>query len=355
MFGGIPFLGRLGAQALYFPNFPFSFFSLNNALDLSMAAHLLLLGVGFLVFIRSGLRLAAPAGAFVAVSIMSSAFVGVKTLSFDQLVALAWLPWILYFAEKTITQRKSIQYVAGLSFSSAALILGGHPQFIYLFVGFVCVFVVSRVVDARTIFSLVPLSVSALFTVGVTALQIYATYSLNSSSVMAAKKSLDSLSVTAFLLPPNRAIAGVIGNPFSAMPIGVTGAGEAIAGLGFAAVLFAIVGCFALWRKRYFYTLASLLLMALVSVPLSFGPTSSIFEFFYKFVPGFGSARVPGRLLSISLVSIVILAGYGVNSIALCRKDALSRSVKSGIFASVVIFLLATTATPQQFPKNAMY
>jgi hypothetical protein len=349
MFGGVPFLGRLGAQALYFPNLPFSFFSLNTALDLSMAAHLLLLGIGFLVFIRSGLRLAAPAGSFVAVSVLASAFVGVKTLSFDQLVALACLPWILYFAEKVISQKNFYRYVAGLSVSASALILGGHPQFIYLFIGFSVLYIVTRIADTKAWHSVLPLSVGALLILGVTALQVYATYSLNSSSVMAAKKSIESLSSPAFLLPTNRAIAGVIGNPFSEMPIGVTGAGEAIAGFGFAAVLLAIVGCFALWSKKRYYSLVALFFAAIISVSLSFGPTSKIFEFFYKYVPGFGSARVPGRLLAIALVSIVILAAHGICHLGTTRKSGLNIFATYATLVFAILFALVSTATAQRF------
>ena len=165
MFGGVPFLGRISAQALYFPNLLFSFFQLNTAMDLIMAAHLLLLGFGVLVLIRFGLKLSAPAGSIAAITILTSAFVGVKTLSFDQLTAIAWLPWILFFLEKMITSERPYKYFSGLSLSVTALVFGGHPQFVYHFLGLSSLFAVSRLLDQRAWKSLTPLFTCAVATV----------------------------------------------------------------------------------------------------------------------------------------------------------------------------------------------
>ena len=315
MFGGVPFLGRLGAQALYFPNILFSFFQLNTAMDLIMAAHLLLLGFGVLVLIRFGLKLSAPAGSIAAITILASAFIGVKTLSFDQLIAMAWLPWILFFLEKMITSERPYKYFSGLSLSVTALIFGGHPQFAYLFLGLSSLFAVSRLVDQRAWKSLFPLLTCAAATVGVCLLQIYSTYALNASSVMGAKKSLESLSNGAYVLSTNRIFQGVVGNPFSNNPAAVSGAGEAIAGVSVFVLLLAAIGCYKLWASKQRITLATLAILGIVAVPLSVGPKWIFFEVFYDWVPGFGNARVPGRLLVFTLVCASLLAAYGIHFI----------------------------------------
>ena len=315
MFGGVPFLGRLGAQALYFPNLLFSFFQLNTAMDLIMAAHLLLLGFGVLVLIRFGLKLSAPAGSIAAITILASAFIGVKTLSFDQLIAMAWLPWILFFLEKMITSERPYKYFSGLSLSVTALIFGGHPQFAYLFLGLSSLFAVSRLVDQRAWKSLFPLLTCAAATVGVCLLQIYSTYALNASSVMGAKKSLESLSNGAYVLSTNRIFQGVVGNPFSSNPVAVSGAGEAIAGVSVFVLLLAAIGCYKLWTSEQRITLATLAVLGTVAVPLSVGPKWIFFEVFYNWVPGFGNARVPGRLLVFTLVCASLLAAYGIHFI----------------------------------------
>jgi len=342
IFGGVPFLGRISAQALYFPNFLFSFFQLNTAMDLIMAAHLLLLGFGVLVLIRFGLNLSAPAGSIAAITILTSAFVGVKTLSFDQLTAIAWLPWILFFLEKMITSERPYKYFSGLSLSVTALVFGGHPQFGYLFLGLSSLFAISRLLDLRAWKSLIPLFTCAVVTVGVCLLQVYSSYALTTSSVMGAKKSLESLSNSAFVLPTNRIFQGLVGNPFSNNPVSVSGAGEAIAGISVFVLMLAVVGCYKLWTSQQRITLATLAMLGTVAVPLSMGPKWTFFEVFYDWVPGFGNARVPGRLLGLTLVCATLLAAYGIHFIVESfqnEKIDKSIAVAAGVI-SILFFLL---------------
>ena len=342
MFGGVPFLGRLGAQALYFPNLPFAFFQLNTAMDLIMAAHLLLLGLGVLVLVRYGFGLSSPAGSIAAVTMLTSAFVGVKTMSFDQLIAVSWLPWILFFLEKTIGDKRPYKYFAGLALSVSALILGGHPQFVYLFLGLSSLFAISRLLDKKAWKSLVPLTACAGSTVGICLLQIYSTYSLNSSSVMGARKSLESLSNSAYVLPGDKIFQGLVGNPFSNNPVAVSGAGEAIAGASVFVFLLAILGCYKLWTSQQRLTMAVLVALGTIAVPLSVGPSWSFFEVFYNWVPGFGNARVPGRLLSLTLISTVILAAFGIQLVVETSQN--KKTPKSAVslvcLLSVLTFLL---------------
>lgn len=339
MFGGVPFIGRLGAQALYFPNLPFSFFNLNTAMDLIMAAHLLFLGLGVLVLVRFGFCLAAPAGSISAITVLCSAFVGVKTLSLDQLVALAWLPWIFFFLEKTITAARPYKYSAGLSFSVSALVLGGHPQFIYLFLGLSSIFAIARVVDNRKWSALKALCVGGVATLGICSLQIYSTFSLNSSSVMAARKSLESLSNPAYVLPRDRIFQGVVGNPFSSNPVSVSGAGEAIAGIGVLMLTLGTVGFYKLWSSKQRFTAVTLFAIGIIAVPLSMGPNWLFFEYFYKWVPGFGNARVPGRLLVLTLVCLTLLAAFGIHFLI-----ELARAKKKHVASASVVSLLTVAA-----------
>ena len=341
MFGGVPFLGRISAQALYFPNLLFSFFQLNTAMDLIMAAHLLLLGFGVLVLIRFGLKLSAPAGSIAAITILTSAFVGVKTLSFDQLTAIAWLPWILFFLEKMITSERPYKYFSGLSFSVTALVFGGHPQFGYLFLGLSSLFAVSRLLDLRAWKSLVPLFTCAVVTLGVCLLQIYSTYALTASSVMGAKRSFEELSNGENVLPTNRIFQGVVGNPFGSNPASVSGASEAIAGVSVFVLLLAAVGCYKLWTSQQRTTLATLAILGTVTVPLSMGPKWTFFELFYEWVPGFGNSRVPGRLLVFTLVCAALLAAYGIHFIVeLFQSEKIDKSIAVAVGLITILFFL---------------
>lgn len=351
VFGGVPFLGRLGVQALYFPNLLFSFFQLNTAMDLILAVHLLVLGFGVLVLIRFGLKLSAPAGSIAAITILTSAFVGVKTLSFDQLIALAWLPWIFFFLEKMITSERPFKYFSGLGLSVTALVFGGHPQFIYLFLGLSSLFAVSRIIDQRAWKSLTPLLACAASTLGICLLQIYSTYALNASSVMGGKKSIEALSNGAYVLPTNRIFQGVVGNPFGSNPASVSGASEAIAGVSVFVLLLAAVGCYQLWTSRQRFTLVTLAVLGVVAVPLSMGPKWTFFELFYEWVPGFGNARVPGRLLVFTVVCAALLAAYGIHFIVESfpsEKIDKSIAVAVGLISSLFFLLIQKSQSFRQ-------
>jgi len=75
------------------------------------------------------------------------------------------------------------------------------------------------------------------------------------------------------------------------------------------------------WRRKGKY-----LLIALVSVILSFGPTLLLrpggtpllkwmpYDLLYYYVPGFTSMRVPARIVVLAMLGIAVLAGYGMSS-----------------------------------------
>jgi hypothetical protein len=314
-FGGIPFLGRLGSGSLYLPNLIFAGVNIHTALQLSIALHLLILALGFLTFVTFGLHLRKPAGAVAGIAALTSGFVAANTLSFDRLVAFSLFPWILFFGEKIIQSEKPWKYVFFLVTSSSLFIFGGHPQFIYVLGVFAIIYISSRVIIESAWRNIRVLLVSGFLVLGTSSLQLVSTYFLNKSSPMSGPKSLASLSETAYVLRPQHLLLGLTGDVFSDNPIGVTGSSEAIAGVGLVVFLLSLVS-FANWlATRRNHLIPLLFFMIIASLALSVGARWFPFRMLHQYLPGFSSARVPGRLLMVALISSLILAAFGVHLI----------------------------------------
>ena len=102
----------------------------NRAMGVIVAAHVLLLGVGMLVLAR---RLTlSPIGATAAGLIaMAAGSTLTKTIQFEQILVLAWIPVLLATIHATITSERPWRAVAAMAATTAAILLAGHPQLVY--------------------------------------------------------------------------------------------------------------------------------------------------------------------------------------------------------------------------------
>jgi hypothetical protein len=345
MFGGVPFLGRLGSQGLYFMHLPFAFMAPNQALDLLVPLHLMVLVGGVYALVRVGLKQSAPAGFVAGAVAIGSVFVATKTLSYDQLVALAWLPWILFGTELVLRFPYRKVLVGPLALSISCLVLGGHPQYIYISFIVVLVYLVARMIESRSLASLQNIFYSVLLTVLATCLQLLATWFLGKSSGVPTHRRLSTLANSAFVVDPKSLPMALIGDPFSKFPVGITGSSEAILGIGLVAILLAILGVIGT-RTPHFLLRITFAIIGLLGLACAVGPEWLPFRVFYQFVPGFGAARVPGRWLVVTLMSVCVLAAFGAVFIRDIAADSrvTFRSRKflvpaSAIGATLVLFL----------------
>jgi len=338
IFGGVPFLGRLGTGSLYLIHFPLIFVDIHLAIQISLALHLLLAAMGFLCFIRFGLRLSAPSGSIAAIVLLASAHIGVNYLSLDRIIAIAWLPWILLCVEKLWKSPNPQMFVVPLSFSCVFLVLGGHPQFIYLNVLFVCGLILVRLFESWDWRRVGYFVLSITMSCGILALPLIATYFLTRDSPTSGPKDISALQNPSFVLAPKNIWLGVIGDPFSPNPLAVTGAGEAIAGCGVLAVLLAGIAVFARKSKDLRNLSIFLVVIGLITLLMSVGPRWFPFRLAYEYLPGFSSARVPGRLLYVTLLSVVMLAAIGAHSFVNSKVDRR----RIALFAVAAVLALLT-------------
>lgn len=319
MFGGVPFLGRLNSQGLYPVHVPFTFMDVSDALDLLAAIHLLILAVGMFVFVRIGWRLKSPAGLVAGTLVLSAAYTSVKMLSYEQLVAIAWIPWILLLVELILRRPDRLSSAGPLSLVLSLFLLGSHPQTVFIAALGSAGYVAVRLCDTRTFRSLRTMAVAVVLSVVTCALQLVAAFFLGSSSATTGKRSLDVLNQPAYVLQVSNSLLAVLGDPFSKDPAGVGGSGETVLGIGAVAIGLAVIGLI-MGRRASLTTRIGLASGALVGTLLAMGPNQVVFRILYKVVPGFGLARVAGRWLLVTLIFVTLLAALGID--AICRRES---------------------------------
>ncbi len=102
IFGGVPHLGNPSAAALYPPQLLAMLMNTNRAMGVIVAAHVVLLGIGMLALARRlGLS---PIGATSAgVIAMAAGSSLTKTVQFEQILVLAWIPMLLVTIHAVVT------------------------------------------------------------------------------------------------------------------------------------------------------------------------------------------------------------------------------------------------------------
>ena len=319
IFGGVPFLGRLNSQGLYPIHLPFAFMDTSDALDLLGALHLLILAIGMFLFVRIGWRLKSPAGFVAGTLVLSAAYTSVKMLSYEQLVAIAWIPWILLLIELVLRRPDRLISAGPLSLVLSFFLLGSHPQTVFIAALGLAGYLAVRLFDTRTLRSLRTMTVAAVLSVTTCVLQLVAAFFLGSSSATTGKRSLAVLDQPAYVLQTSNLLLALLGDPFSKNPTGVSGSGETVLGIGAIAVGLAVVGLI-MGRRASLVTRIGLATGVLASILLAMGPNQILFRILYRVVPGFGLARVAGRWLLITLVFLILLAALGVD--AICRRES---------------------------------
>jgi hypothetical protein len=124
---------------------------------------------------------------------------------------------------------------------------------------------------------------------------------------------------------------------------------------GLVTVVFAAVGIVAIARRRRWRDEGFFVVLALVAFVLSLGPTLHAFgrptgvplpyALLYRFVPGFMSLRVPGRLGVLVLLALALLAAFGWDAL---RRRGLLGASPAGRAAAALVFAVALVTAWQK-------
>ena len=339
IFGGVPHLGNPSAAALYPPNLLTMVMGTNRGMGVIVAAHVLLLGFGMLVLARRlGLIPIGATGA--AVVAMAAGSTLTKTVQFEQILVLAWIPVMLIAIHAVITSDRPWRAVAGLSATTAAILLAGHPQLVYQAGVLAGAAVIGFAIDGHRWRRIGHVAGGVALGVLIASPQLVAVLHATADSAITGGRDIEALRSPALSLPTEYLARALLGTVQNRDPAEFASGFESIAFLGVVVAMLVVIGVVALLRSRTArpWTIA-LGLVALLALVWATGPRSMLFRLAFDVVPGFDLARASSRWLVIVVLVAALFAGAGVE--ALWRGVERVQFTSTAIAAVVVVALLA--------------
>lgn len=367
IFGGVTHFGNPQTGVMYLPRLLTAFMETNRAMGLLVALHVVWLGSGMRTLLRRS-NVGEMASTFAAVILMMSGAVLTKAVQFEQILVVAWLPWLLVAIRLLAQPTQNARWVASrgpriamLAVTVAAVCCAGHPQMTYEITVAAGVYVVTLLLAERR--HAVPWKVlgqrSANIAAGVglgTAVvlpQLWASLVATRESRFASGRDLDALGTSALALPVRAAARSLLGNVRQIGPDVFVGSFESVSYLGVAVILLALLGFVAARRDgRDFSWMYGLGFVGLFSAVMALGPKTFLFRWAFRLLPGFDLARVSARWLVI--LSFVLCAAAAVGLECLQRHLA-SRTLGAFVSLSVagIIGVFVVTDLPDWFTITA--
>jgi hypothetical protein len=289
--------------------------ALGAALSWVIALHVLLAGVGALVYARShGLgelgSLIAGAGFMLSAKWQTHLLLAGHTIT----VGLAWLPFLLLWLERAIRTREVLP-VLGTGVVFALILLGTHTQWAFYAGVFAAAWTFRREHVRRWLACGLG---AAVIAVALCAVQLLPTWE-------AAGQSARTVGLTSTLALPVGALTfmGMIGPSLSYDPPR-TWEMRALFGLFWvtaALASFAVARAFR-WQFWVFVGLIAFSLGGAVLI---------------EWLPGFNVFRIPSRMLLIATFPLAFLAGVTTDALTKLQWDDASRTVLRKVFVSVVV------------------
>ena len=346
LFMGSPLFANMQTAVLYPPHWPLLWLPAPKQVAGSIVLHVVLAGLGTLVFARRSLKLHWLAALTSAVIFALGGFLGAQVEHVNQLNTMAWLPWTFVLLDASAESRRRLASTLGLGLVIALMLLAGHAQATYICLAGLGLYAVvggrgedtrsrHQVSDIKWLAAVRTHFVSRLPRMGVfilatligvllAAVQLLPTLELSRLSVRSG--GLPYREVVAFslrpwqlhytLLPPfGTDLSQVFGEAYSEYVAYV-----GVIGLGLAA--FALLRA---WRRRgdadssstacswRIYTFA---LLAAVGLFLGLGAFNPFYFLLYKILPGFDLFRAPARWMLLYTFGLAILAGLGMEGIS---------------------------------------
>ena len=332
-FGGVPHLGNPQTGVLAPLRWLSYFFEPTRALNLLAAFHVLVFGAGatFLGRRLSFSRAAATVAGVV--TVMCGATV-TKSVQVEQIMAIAWLPWVLAFAWMVVAHPGRGRYVGMLSVAVTMTILSGHPQMTYEVAITTVVFVLALLWrNTRWRSALVAISAAVFASLLTCALSLAAAVAATRDSYFVDGRDIDSLMNGSLVLQARNVAQVFLGSITVDRSDVFAGTFESIAYLGVVAGVLAVLGLMIALRgstTRRWST--PLVIVAALGLVWSLGPRTPVFRMAFALLPGFDQGRVSTRWLVVVSLIAALFVGAGVDAV----RRGLSRRALGGL--GLVVF-----------------
>jgi hypothetical protein len=340
-FAGVPFVGNPQTGLSYPPNGLFLLVSVQRAFEFLVFIHLLLAASGFYRLIRGfGVRRDAAVLGALSYTLSTALLARIDAGHYPYFVTICLAPFLLHAVRLTI-DRPTARHAAGLAAATAAVLLGGSPQFIFHLALFAGALAGWRLYSAaRETRSWRPaaalaaglaagLCLSAIHLLP--ALQMAAESSRNEGSADELRALTEpfgefNLSYTvAFLVPyfPWKQSANLWLSHEKALYAGVLS-------------LVLAVAAFRRFPRGPTWFFGATFLLALLAAFGGFSPVHQLLSL----LPGYSRFRVPERVLWITVLSLCALAALGWD--ALIRQPLESRQRTTFLRAGILLGALTT-------------
>jgi len=337
--GGQPLFatGHMG----YLNPFNFIYFitKTETAWSLQVIIQPLLIGLSVYYYCRR-LNIAKSGAIFAGISFMFSGFIITRTLYNDYNFAVFWMIMSLILIEEFFVSRNMIIFLLPLFISF--IISSTQPQIIaycLIFIIFYFLFRLWSQEKGRKKKALI-FTVLFLLGIGISGVQIFPTfelYQLSNLTVASSKFIFDK-----FLLPPIHLFSLFIPNYFgNVATYNYWGAGdyiESIASIGLIPSFFAFL---AFSKRIKFKDLRFFFLIAII-VSIFLSLKSPFTSFIYSLPIPLLSTGIPSRMFLITIFSISVLAGFGLNEVQNLKFNR-KLVIRISIFSLIPLFILGVT------------
>jgi hypothetical protein len=336
IFGGVPHLGNPQAGVLYPAHLLNLLMGTNRAMGIIVTAHVLLLGLGMLVLARRlGLSVVGSTAAAVVATAAGSTLT--KTVQFEQILVVAWIPLLLVAVHAVTTSPRAWRAVAGLAATTAAILLAGHPQLVYQAAILAAAAVVGFSIGEHRWRRLGYVGLGAALGVAISIPQLVAALHATADSAITGGRDLEALRSPALSLPRKFIARAVLGTVQDRDPAAFASGFENIVFIGVVVALLVVIGAVPLLASRESRPWAlSLGLAGVLALAWATGPRSLLFRIAFDVVPGFDLARASARWLVILVLVAALFAGAGV--------DAVWRGARRAHFAAALVAAVLVAA-----------
>jgi hypothetical protein len=352
VFGGAPYFGGSQSALLYPPNLVFLVLPLPMAVNWSVALNFWLLGAFMFLWARR--RGLAPFAAFVCGALYmfcAPHFLRVQGGLVTNLAAMAWAPLVFLCIDEWLASRRPGWCLLGMV-AVAMQIFAGQPQYVYYTALIAGVYGAARLLEARQGRGRAALGLLGLYAGGalLAAVQMLPALQATAETIRGQPQPYDF--AASFFFPPENLITflapGFFGDVAHQPYWGRWFLWEACGFLGVTGLALALHGLGAqnLPARR------ALLAAALAAALLALGASTPLYRVLYEWLPWFGKFRAVGKFMYLSVLILILLAGYGLDRL-LRERVVPARSLLAA--AAVVALLLAGAAAVRAADWQAVF
>jgi len=349
VFSGIPFFGEMQSALLYPPNFIYMILPLAKAINVTIALHVLLLGIFMYGWARYR-GLSRPASFLSGVLLMfcGAHFMHIYAGHLPNLCTMAWAPLLFWSIDGWLAERKLKWVLTGI-LATTMQILSGHAQYFFYTAVAAGIYSVLRLIwSERRVTA--GLGLAGIYAGGVTisAVQLLTTFQTTAESSRGVGVPFSFAAMFSF--PPENLIT-LIAPGFFGSTVGENYWGrcylwEMSLFIGVSGLTLALIGTFYGDRSTRKFSA----IMAGICFILALGVHTPLFKFMYLFVPGFDKFRGNSKFIFLVSLFLVLPAGNGLDCLVQNVKDCRKKTMLL-LFGFAV--LLGLTAWGIQISSNA--